>query len=109
MGVKSRLTAALCFALVLPGAYAQTASDPAHEQKLAGIRKLLTLTGSDKAANEMLDMIAANLRATGGPDSERFFQAFRKEFDLKKAFELQVEAYDQFLSAEDVSAAVRFY
>jgi hypothetical protein len=84
-------------------------ADPAHDQKLADIRKLMTLTGGDKMASQMLDQMAASMRASGGPEFEKYFAEFRKEFDLNKVAELQVQAYDKYLSAEDVRAMVAFY
>ena len=46
-------------------ALAQTAtqSSEAHERKLTDIRKLMSLTGGDKMANQMLDQMGASLRA----------------------------------------------
>jgi hypothetical protein len=84
-------------------------SDPAHDQKLADIRKLMTLTGGDKMANQILDQMAASMRASGGPEFEKYFAEFRREFDMSKVADFQVQAYDKYLSAEDVRAMVAFY
>ncbi len=86
-----------------------TPADPAHDQKIANIRKLIKLTGGDKMANQMLDQMAASMRTTAGPDFDKFFAEFRKEFDLSKIFDMQITAYDKYLSAEDVSSLVAFY
>jgi hypothetical protein len=83
--------------------------DPAHREKLADIRKLMTLTGGDKMANQMLDQMAQSKRASGGPDFDKYFAEFRKEFDLNKVFDMQIAAYDKYLSADDVKGMLQFY
>jgi hypothetical protein len=107
--MKKAFLIAVCLAVF--SATAQNTSTPAaiHQQKLADIRKLMTLTGSDKMANQMLDQMADSMRPSAGPDFDKYFAEFRKEFDLNKVFEIQVAAYDKYLSAEDVKAMVRFY
>jgi hypothetical protein len=106
--MKNALLIAVC--LLSFSAAAQTPPpSEAHQEKLADIRKLMTLTGGDKMANQMLDQIGASMRASAGPDFDKYFAEFRAEFDLNKVFDLQIAAYDKYLSAEDVKAMVRFY
>jgi hypothetical protein len=80
-----------------------------HAEKLANIRKLMTLTGADKMANQMLDQISENMRSIGGPNSQKYFDEFRKEFDLNKVYEMQIAAYDKYLTAEDIKSVLDFY
>ena len=87
-------------------------ADAAHAKKIADIRKLMELTGGDKAADQMFEMVSANMRATGGPvaaSSEHFLQEFKKELDFKQIVDIVAAAYDKYLSAEDVREMIRFY
>lgn len=106
-----KLALSLAFFILSFSAIAQNPPPPdaAHDRKLADIHKLMTLTGGDKMANQMLDQIAASMRASAGPDFDKYFAEFRKEFDLNKIFDLQIAAYDKYLSAEDVKGMVQFY
>jgi uncharacterized protein len=79
----------------------------AHSRKIANIRKLMTLTGGDKMADQMFDQMAQSLKASGG--SDRMLQEFRKEFDFKKLMDIAVAAYDKNLTDEDVLAMIGFY
>ncbi len=99
----------LAFVLVAPLA---AQSDEAHAQKLADIRKLMTLTGGDKIADQMFDQMAASMKAMAGPNgtsAEGFFQEFRKELDFNKIIEIVSASYDKYLSADDVKALIQFY
>jgi hypothetical protein len=107
--MKTALLLGACLLSLHAAAQTAPPADPAHDQKIADIRKLMTLTGGDKMASQMLDQMAASMRASGGPEFEKYFAEFRKEFDLSKVGELQVQAYDKYLSAEDVRAMVGFY
>ncbi len=100
------LTGLLALALC---AAAQDAAADAHAQKLADIRKLMSLTGADKIANQMLDQMGESMRTLQGAGSAKYFAEFRKEFDLNKIFELQIAAYDKHLSADDIESLVAFY
>lgn len=106
-----KIALVLSFSLFSFGAAAQTPppSDAGHQEKLADIRKLMTLTGGDKMANQMLDQIASGMRTASGPDFDKYYAEFRKEFDLNKVFDLQIAAYDKYLSAQDVKALIQFY
>jgi hypothetical protein len=107
--MKNALLIALCLLSFSAAAQTTPPADAAHREKLADIRKLMTLTGGDKMANQMLDQMAQSMRAQGGPDFDKYFAEFRKEFDLNKVFDLQIGAYDKYLSDEDVKAMVAFY
>jgi hypothetical protein len=104
-----QLSIALLATLTGVSALVALQTEAQHAEKLRDIRRLMELTGDDRMANQLLDQMAANLRASGEMSSERFLQEYRKAFDSSKVIEIQVAAIDKYLSAEDVRAIVRFY
>ena len=95
--------AALMLAVVAP---AQTAEDRAG--KMQDIRKIMSLTGGDKLANQMLDQMNQQMKSSG-PAAEKMFAEFRKEFDVNRVLEFQVESYDKHFTASEIKGILAFY
>jgi hypothetical protein len=86
-----------------PALFAQS---PAQSEKIANIRKLVTLTGGTKIIDQMFDAMAAQFTQ---PQQQQVFQEFRKELDPGQIFEIVVPAYDKFLTADEIQQLVQFY
>ena len=80
----------------------------AHVQKLADIRRMLVLSGGDKAADQILDIMVANFK-NSAPGSEDYMVELKKELGGSKMIDMMVEIYDKYLSTEDVKGIIQFY
>jgi len=82
---------------------AQTSPNP---EKIADIRKLISLTGGIKMVDEMFNAMAANFTE---PKQQQIFAEFRKEFDPSQILDILAPVYDKYLSAGDVKQVIAFY
>ena len=104
--MKFLTTFVLGIGLLAQGVFAQETE--AHARKMEHIRKLIALTGGEKMADQMFEQMAQSMRASM-PGSERGFQDFRKEVDMKRMIDIVIAAYDKNLADEDIQAMIGFY
>ena len=96
----------LMFALVALSLRAQTAD--AHAEKIANIRKMLTLTGGEKVADQIFDVMTATMRSSA-PGANEFLDELKKEMGGGKLMDIMTGIYDRYLSDEDVKGIIQFY
>ena len=87
---------------------APSGATDAHAQKLADIRKMLALTGGDKAANELFEVMMTNFR-NSAPGNDEYLDELKKELGEGKIMDLMVGIYDKYLQTEDVKGIIQFY
>lgn len=85
---------------------AQTAD--AHARKLADLYRMVALTGGEKMADQLFDVMTANMR-NSAPGSEQYLDEMKKEIGGGKLIDMMVVIYDKYLSDEDVKAVIQFY
>ena len=96
----------LLFALAVLPLRAQTA-DP-HAQKIADIRRMLALTGGDKVADQLFDVMTASMRSSA-PGADEFLDELKTEMGGGKLMDIMAGIYDKYLTDEDVKGIIQFY
>jgi len=90
--------------------------DPAKE---AAIRQLIDLTGGKALVNQIMDGMQQNIKPMMvkllPPGEYRdklidlFFERFRSKADIRVLIDLTVQAYDKYLSEEEIKGLIQFY
>lgn len=76
-------------------------------EKNKDIRKLLSITNSDKLGVQIMDATIEQLGPLGVPAD--FWDEFKKEADPQGLIDLIVTIYDKHLSHEDIKGLIAFY
>src|SRR5579872_4014432 len=84
--------------------FAQPADE--HAEKIANIRKMISLSGGQKIVDQMFGAMAANFK---DPKQQEFFQQFRKEIDINQIYDMMIPAWDKYLTGDDIKDIIRFY
>jgi hypothetical protein len=91
-----------------PAAPAAKPADSSPE-KIADIRKLISLTGGDKVGEQMVDQMIKSFSAYNPNIPADFWNDFKKEVDTNKITEMNVPVYDKYLTADEIKETIKFY
>ena len=118
--MNKKLTLALFVALSLvsfqtvsraadaPAAAPAKAADSSPE-KIADIRKLISLTGGDKVGEQMIDQMIKSFSAYNPNIPADFWAEFKKDVDTNKITEMNVPVYDKYLTHDEIKETIKFY
>ena len=115
--MKTRYCLFLSFLLLAIPAAAQ--NQPANQEKIDNIRRLLTLTGSEKLQQNVMDQFTAALRPLlmaglqGNQQAEkilsRMTELMSEEIKKSDFSRITVELYDKYFTNEDIKGLIQFY
>jgi uncharacterized protein len=115
--MKKRYCLVLSFLLLAMPAVGQ--DRPANQEKLDNIRRLLTVTGSEKLQQNVMDQFMGALKTIltasvqGNQRGERILVRMTELLaeEMKKAdfSRITVELYDKYFTNEDIKGLIQFY
>jgi hypothetical protein len=101
-----------CLALSLPARGGQPAApaQPAKSNpKLEAVRKLLTIMGSTKVGQQVIEQMIPAMKQSIPHVPDRFWDDFRKEAKPEELFEQLVLIYDKHFTEPEIKEIIAFY